>query len=484
MSMNFEKLLTNCQNRIEGESETIKFDISNGRFVLNNGIRPGIGNIIEEKMKTQKENEAVVNEKSENSPGILFSLRDFIHNKTQKEEEVVEEEDNAEPEEAEEEPEEEMDVEDFVDEELLAKEASDSEYDLGEEEEEQEDNKAQIHSEDESDLEVMDTEANSDSDVEEIKPTGKKSSEGENLEADLNDLENAKQKLEDNLKNHNDLSEKTENVGNPESAKEFQFVNVNVNEGQSNRTENLIRDQTETPANENTEAPKKDEISLKTKEPKIVDLKGGKNSLFKNISISVVGSGSKPTNFDSTSTSKSASDGTKSDKTSKPASSKTTAGSNLFSAAGINVSLFKRKTDVKPTNSSQNQGPVPVITIGEKVKAKPEITEDEEVEEDTSAENLAYKYDNCPHGDPLDYLCVDCVVNRWKAARDFANPKPKPKPVPKPVVEETVKIDLTAEPDLPSPVDPAKLLNTVNWAKVFSFAGITAAPSNEGTKSM
>merc|ERR1719234_389188 len=90
-------------------------------------------------MKTQKENEAVVNEKSENSPGILFSLRDFIHNKTQKEEEVVEEA-IAEPEEAEEEPEEEVDVEDFVDEELLAKEASDSEYDLGEEEEEQEDN--------------------------------------------------------------------------------------------------------------------------------------------------------------------------------------------------------------------------------------------------------------------------------------------------------------------------------------------------------
>jgi len=481
--MNFEKLLTNCQNRIEGESETIKFDISNGRFVLNNGIRPGIGSIIEEKLKTQKENETVVDEKPENSPGILFSLRDFIHNKTQKEEEVVEEA-KVGPEE--EEPEEEMDVEDFVDEELLAKEASDSEYELGEEEE-QEDNKAQIHSEDESDLEVMDTEANSDSDVEEIKPTGEKSSEGENLEADLNDLENAKQKLEDNLKTHNDLSEKKENVGNPDTVREFQFVNVNVNEGLNNRTENLIRDQIETPANEKTEAPKKDEISLKSKEPKIVDLKGGKNSLFKNISISVVGSGSKPTkNFDSTNTSKLASEGTKSDKSSKPASSKTTAGSNLFSAAGINVSLFKRKTEDKPTNASQNQGPVPVITIGEKVKAKPEeMTEDEEVEEDTSAENLAYKYDNCPHGDPLDYLCVDCVVNRWKAARDFANPKPKPKPVPKPVVEETVKIDLTAEPDLPGPaVDPAKLLNTVNWAKVFSFAGITAAPSNEGTKSM
>ena len=36
--------------------------------------------------------------------------------------------------------------------------------------------------------------------------------------------------------------------------------------------------------------------------------------------------------------------------------------------------------------------------------------------------NLADQYNNCMHGDPGDYLCVDCFYNRWRSEWDFLQP--------------------------------------------------------------
>lgn len=38
--------------------------------------------------------------------------------------------------------------------------------------------------------------------------------------------------------------------------------------------------------------------------------------------------------------------------------------------------------------------------------------------------NLADQYNNCVHGDPGDYLCVDCFYNRWRSEWDFLQPIP------------------------------------------------------------
>jgi len=44
------------------------------------------------------------------------------------------------------------------------------------------------------------------------------------------------------------------------------------------------------------------------------------------------------------------------------------------------------------------------------------------VPKQVAKKNLADQYNNCVHGDPGDYLCVDCFYNRWQAEWDFLQP--------------------------------------------------------------
>jgi len=44
------------------------------------------------------------------------------------------------------------------------------------------------------------------------------------------------------------------------------------------------------------------------------------------------------------------------------------------------------------------------------------------VPKQVAKKNMADQYNNCVHGDPGDYLCVDCFYNRWRSEWDFLQP--------------------------------------------------------------
>ena len=117
-------------------------------------------------------------------------------------------------------------------------------------------------------------------------------------------------------------------------------------------------------------------------------------SIFKNISISVVGGNSKNINLESFFTTKF-----------PPAAPKPTP--NIFKT-GRNI-LIKRKSTRSPTKVFDcKRTKKSFITLDERSIIE-EISEDEEGSE--PKEILAEKFDNCTHGDPTDYMCVDCTYN-------------------------------------------------------------------------
>ena len=95
MRSDFEKLLNNCQSRINEESVKV-IQISNGNIVRshttepnhssdNNSVRPEIQGIILQKMKESSKDSDADNSKDgsnkEDDKGqILFSLKDFLEN--------------------------------------------------------------------------------------------------------------------------------------------------------------------------------------------------------------------------------------------------------------------------------------------------------------------------------------------------------------------------------------------------------------------
>ena len=124
-------------------------------------------------------------------------------------------------------------------------------------------------------------------------------------------------------------------------------------------------------------------------------------------------------------------------------------------------------------------------------KNAPTITLDElvnkEEEEEAPKENKAKEFNNCKCGDPLSYMCHDCVYRRWKVGYDFVKTrKEKPAPVVvekkiEEVPEDAKKKEEEKEEEKEEKTGDgreqsnkaAEILNNVNWGQVFSFAGIS-----------
>ena len=100
MKSEFEKLLSNCQSRMKEEVKVI--NISNGSILditkasvrsnktsTGQEVRPGIKNLIKQKMKETQDKV----EKPKDKATILFSLKDFQEKKDQLEEKVDADED-------------------------------------------------------------------------------------------------------------------------------------------------------------------------------------------------------------------------------------------------------------------------------------------------------------------------------------------------------------------------------------------------------
>ena len=77
-------------------------------------------------------------------------------------------------------------------------------------------------------------------------------------------------------------------------------------------------------------------------------------------------------------------------------------------------------------------------------------------EEDKPKENVSSQYDNCTHGDHMDYMCVECTYNRWRCEWDFVKP---------------VGVRKFKKPEIVE-VNPVEIIQAVNWEKVFKFAGV------------
>ena len=78
------------------------------------------------------------------------------------------------------------------------------------------------------------------------------------------------------------------------------------------------------------------------------------------------------------------------------------------------------------------------------------------------------KYDDCPHGEMTDYMCMDCTYKRWECEWDTVKP-PQVRPKSQGLTLTKVKVTKPAEH---VQVNPAEIMQAVNWQKVFKFAGV------------
>ena len=189
--------------------------------------------------------------------------------------------------------------------------------------------------------------------------------------------------------------------------------------------------------------------------------------MFKNISISLVGANSKSVDLETL---------LKQSSTSKSFSSPPKQTQNVFHKPNISV---KRKSWKSPELvlsgkrfkkssiilSSDEESPrkksVPTVTLDENTTIE-DISDDEK--ENKAKENVSSQYDNCTHGDPMDYMCMECTFNRWRCEWDFVKPV-RAKKIKKPEEVE---------------VNPVEIIQAVNWEKVFKFAGVGL--EEEGSK--
>merc|ERR1712126_264121 len=123
---------------------------------------------------------------------------------------------------------------------------------------------------------------------------------------------------------------------------------------------------------------------------------------------------------------------------------------------GPNISLKRQSSPSKqqPFDAKRFKGSSIVITSSRKDSAPitlNELINKDEDDEEAPKENHAYDYNNCTHGDPMSYMCVDCTYMRWKTGYDYVKTrKEKPK---KTVVEniqeaeEAVVVDVSNKSD-------------------------------------
>ena len=530
----FQKLLNNCQSRVNEENVKV-IQISNGTIVSSSGgggaqnkdVRPEIQGIIQQKMR-ECGNITVESERNAQDNGqILFSLKDFLDNSSnQKAEKLEGAEDNSE-------------VEDDGELDENDESIKDKSFNGSDDVETEED-------------EIKDD----DSDIEEIEPEGdplggRKPAE-EELESEITKLENLQKKINDNLhlqeSSSNEKSntvllrmrsnepvvkpagatENTDNTSNLENSSKLDET-ITIEDKDTDTDEPKIsdsvlretsKDESKTDINnisENVKNDVKDTSTARvTVKPKSATLPEG---MFKNISISIVGGATNkniniPRVFNSNSSTSSATT-TSSTTTSPQPSSNISSGASMSSSsasrtapsgaanvftAGPNISLKRQGGTAEPfdtkrfKNSSivitSSRKDAPTITLGELVNKE----DDDEV---APTENRAKDYNNCIHGDPLSYMCVDCTYSRWKVGYDFVKTrKEKPKPVViDDVVEEPVKENAKAssssealKEDRAGPGNvseeqsdkAADILKNVNWSQVFSFAGISLGQQQQG----
>jgi len=530
----FQKLLNNCQSRVNEENVKV-IQISNGTIVSSSGgggaqnkdVRPEIQGIIQQKMR-ECGNITVESERNAQDNGqILFSLKDFLDNSSNQKAEKLEE----------------------------AKDKSGVEDD-GELDENDESIKDKSFN-GSDDVETEEDEIkDDDSDIEEIEPEGdplggRKPAE-EELESEITKLENLQKKINDNLhlqeSSSNEKSntvllrmrsnepvvkpagatENTDNTSNLENSSKLDET-ITIEDKDTDTDEPKIsdsvlretsKDESKTDINnisENVKNDVKDTSTARvTVKPKSATLPEG---MFKNISISIVGGATNkniniPRVFNSNSSTSSATTTSSTTTTPQPSSNISSGASmssssasrtapsgaaNVFTA-GPNISLKRQGGTAEPfdtkrfKNSSivitSSRKDAPTITLGELVNKE----DDDEV---APTENRAKDYNNCIHGDPLSYMCVDCTYSRWKVGYDFVKTrKEKPKPVViDDVVEEPVKENAKAssssealKEDRAGPGNvseeqsdkAADILKNVNWSQVFSFAGISLGQQQQG----
>ena len=529
----FQKLLNNCQSRVNVENVKV-IQISNGTIVSSSGgggaqnkdVRPEIQGIIQQKMR-ECGNITVESERNAQDNGqILFSLKDFLDNSSNQKAEKLEE----------------------------AKDKSGVEDD-GELDENDESIKDKSFN-GSDDVETEEESKDDDSDIEEIEPEGdplggRKPAE-EELESEITKLENLQKKINDNLhlqeSSSNEKSntvllrmrsnepvvkpagatENTDNTSNLENSSKLDET-ITIEDKDTDTDEPKIsdsvlretsKDESKTDINnisENVKNDVKDTSTARvTVKPKSATLPEG---MFKNISISIVGGATNkniniPRVFNSNSSTSSATTTSSTTTTPQPSSNISSGASmssssasrtapsgaaNVFTA-GPNISLKRQGGTAEPfdtkrfKNSSivitSSRKDAPTITLGELVNKE----DDDEV---APTENRAKDYNNCIHGDPLSYMCVDCTYSRWKVGYDFVKTrKEKPKPVViDDVVEEPVKENAKAssssealKEDRAGPGNvseeqsdkAADILKNVNWSQVFSFAGISLGQQQQG----
>ena len=520
MKSDFAKLLSNCQSRINEESVKV-IQISNGAIVNSpsqssgpgtSEVRPEIQGIINQKMReTQTANVSGREDKAQ----ILFSLKDFLDN-TSKE--------SASPSQQIEQKEQDDDG-GISDEDENNKNDSDEELDENDESVKDKSFKSTSSYKDDSDIEEVSI------DEEDPLSTRQKPTE-EDLETEISKLDNLQRKIHDTISDPNPrpsetvllkmgASRPTIPATRPQTTTAPREDNVKAASkevpatGYSNLNETITLDEEDNTegennskvnsesSTENLKNKEKDKSKVEVSSKPVEKTKSSSLSegMFKNISISIVGSGTKNVNIQNLLNSKSSqstapvpptasnpspsahasssanpASAAHSSKTA-PASSGSAGATNTFTA-GPNISLKRQGSPSKPFDTKRFKNSSIVITSSR--KDAPTITLDELVnkeedqEDEPPKENRAKEFNNCRCGDPLAYMCHDCVYRRWKVGYDFVKTR-KPKPV---VVEEKIEevprdaTDKKSNIGSPQADKAAEILKNVNWSQVFSFAGI------------
>eukprot|EP00092_Neocalanus_flemingeri_P086378 GFUD01108844.1.p1 GENE.GFUD01108844.1~~GFUD01108844.1.p1 ORF type:complete len:521 (-),score=180.54 GFUD01108844.1:2-1564(-) len=505
----FAKLLNNCMNRIDGTdgddddttetASTKSSDNDSGVFTdnvetfssnSNSPVRSEIKNIIDDKMKEKGDaigsseddikvdtlrvsldvdgTETVDEEAAPEKAKILFSLKDFFERSI----EIENNEDNCSDEEEKQSDEEDPSELDKNVNTLLKDRGDHDPHQDTANESDNERSDLKISKSDSSEK-CLDNSKNNEKSDDENDPENAKggdSDEASDLESELNILEKLKQKLEDGISrstkgngNDMDISEGNDQEKSSEVKARMETDDNSAGDDkkadfESEKTEDDKKPSSEENTKEsngsssdpiNIENTNKDEVQEKASHLKAA------RSIFSNISISIVGGNSKNINLESFLTKKPPSAST----APKPTH-------NIFQT-GPNISI-KRKSGNSPVKmfNSKRMKKSPILVSSDEDSSKkhsvPTVTLDEhstiedvsEDDEDTKPkENLARQYDNCTHGDPTDYMCVDCTYNRWRCEWEFVRPR---------------KVKKTN----PVQVNPVEIIQAVNWEKVFKFAGI------------
>jgi len=188
-------------------------------------------------------------------------------------------------------------------------------------------------------------------------------------------------------------------------------------------------------------------------------------SILNNISISVVGGNSKNINLESLLAA-----------APEPSSFQT----------GPNISIKRKSANISPTKndskiikllSSDEEKSIPAVNLDEH-STKEDLSED--VEDNEPKENLAEQYNNCTHGDPMDYMCVECAYNRWRCERDFIRSRKVEKTESKSDTEES----LTTKPKVQNIVENVlSEESSLDGTRPETKASIASAVSDIATKS-